>query len=167
MKWKHLSDDTCLFFFFFGKQSYASQSGVNCNDSEERGSRLLRNDSNHHTSYGYHKPDDCRPNFYRQKSCLQRTEGLQCVTLQTPSFATFHMQINVTGEVFLNLTRKTDRSRYVYCGFQCQPYKSSTSRRTRYTNFSLCHFNAGNIKKKRQINPLKFSDNYMYHLQQS
>lgn len=116
---------------------------------------MLRNDSNHHTSYGYHKPDDCRPNFYRQKSCLQRTESLQCATLQTPSFATSHLQINVTGEVFLKLIRKIVRSRYAYCGFQCQPNKSNISRRPRYTNFSLCHFNADNIKKKiLQINSL-------------
>jgi len=138
MTWKHLTDDACLFF---------RQSGVNCYDSEDRGSRLLRNDSNHHASYGYNKPDNCRPNFYRQKSCLQRT-GLQCATMQTPSLATFPLQINVTGEVFLNLICKIVRSRYVYCAFQCQPNKSNISRRTRYTNFSLCHFNADNILKK-------------------
>lgn len=98
------------------------------------------------TNYGYHKSDDCRPNFYRQKSYLQQTEGLQCATLQTPSFATFPpVQINVTGEVHLKLKRKIVGSRNVYCGFQCQPYKTHISTRTRYTNFSLYRFNADNI----------------------
>lgn len=128
------------------------QPRVNCQDSEERGSRLLRNESNHYTSHGYHKPDDCRPNFYRQKSHLQGTEGLQCATLQTPSFAMFHpVQINVTGEVHLKLKLKIVGSRNVYCGFQCQPYKTHISTRTRYTNFSLYYFNADNIKKKKSV----------------
>jgi hypothetical protein len=96
MKQKHLSDCASPPPTHTQKTELLESVGIELLDSEERGTRLLQNVSNHHTGYGYHTPDDCRPNFYRLKCCLHRTKSLQYATLQTPSFATFPLQINVT-----------------------------------------------------------------------
>jgi hypothetical protein len=167
MKWRYLSDEACL---FFRKQSYQS-------DSRELTVRTLKREAVgcFETTVTTKQATDtinqttadlistARKLVYNEQKVynVQFCKHLHLLRPPPP------LQINVTGEVHLKLTLKVVGSRNVYCGFQCQPYKSHISTRNRYTNFSLCHFNADNIKKIRQINPLNFSGNYIYHLQQS